>query len=178
MKNILVTTLLSSLLLGLVHAQEDRPEAEKKAQKGERRNLFQRMDTDSDGEVTKQEFFAVKRMAKIPEEQRDDLYARLDENGDGVLTGREVREMRKNRREKANQELKRLDGDGSGGVDFTEFQRGEMWSKLPEKRQRAIFERMDRNDDGEISPADRPRKKGGKKGKKGKKGPRGEKVPS
>lgn len=157
-----------TLHAGGVNAQDREPETgirvqEKPGKAGGKKGLFRRMDKNGDGEVTKDEFFAVRRMAKIPEERRERFYGRLDKNDDGVLTRRELRDMRKDRRKKVRQELRRLDADGSGGVDFPEFQEGEMWSRFPEERQRRIFDRMDRNGDGELSPKDRPKRKKGEK---------------
>lgn len=54
---------------------------------GERRfgDFLRTADTNKDGVVSREEFFALERIARLPEEQRNGIFNRLDKNGDGLI---------------------------------------------------------------------------------------------
>ena len=122
---------------------------------GDPRKMFKKMDVDGDGMITKIEFFASGRISRLPEEHREGIFARLDRDGDENISQQEVEEMRREGDERAR-EFRELDTDKSGGLNFAEFSQGRFFQKLPEEKRKEIFERMDTNSDGEVSPEDRP----------------------
>lgn len=117
--------------------------------------MFRKMNSNQDGVITKQEFSASPRISRLPEKKREGIFARLDRDGDGSLSKLEIQEIRKEGGQRAR-EFRELDADGSGGLNFEEFSKGKFFQKLPEEKRRKIFERLDTNEDGEVSPKDRP----------------------
>ncbi|TSE03864.1 signal transduction protein [Mesorhizobium intechi] len=125
------SALIAALLVGLVplpaaHAQ-DRP--------GQR--IMQRIDTNGDGAISKDEMRAA----------RERLFKRLDRNGDGVIDEKEIdsaRQAIEDRAEAAQARLgnrwRRLDTNGDGKVSEQEFD-----SSMP------LFDLVDRNGDGRLS---------------------------
>lgn len=142
-----------------------RPDRESKERDGKHRKphlgrsgkMFKRMDSNGDEMISKEEFFASPRLARLPEEKREGIFIRLDGDGDGALSKREVHEIRK-KGEVHAREFRELDLDGSGGLDFAEFSEGKFFKKLGDDKRREIFDRMDTNGDGEITPEDKPKK--------------------
>jgi Ca2+-binding EF-hand superfamily protein len=118
--------------------------------------MFGMLDKNNDKVITSEEFFAGPRMANMPQEQRDKLFARMDLDGDGKVTPEEIRKMRQESHEKHMREVRELDTDKSGGLSFEEMSLGKFFSQLPEEKRRQIFERMDTNGDGQITPEDKP----------------------
>jgi len=121
-------------------------------------DMFKRMDKDGDGNITKEEFFANPRLERLPEDKRGKLFSRLDGNGDGSLSKEEIRDMRKDAEQRAKEEFRTLDTDKSGGLNFAELSEGEFFSRLPEEKRRQIFNRLDTDGNGEITPADKPKR--------------------
>jgi len=119
--------------------------------------MFRRMDKDGDGKVSKREFFGSPRVSQLTEDKREAIFTRLDRDGDGFLTGREIRAMRHNAERRVREGFHKLDTDDSGGLSYEEFGKGEFAAKLPEEKRRQIFDRMDSDGDGEITPEDRPK---------------------
>lgn len=119
--------------------------------------MFRRMDRDRDGKITKEEFLSSPRLARLPEEKRDKFFSRLDRDNDGLISREEIREMRNDAQRGARDEFRKLDVNGSGGLDFSEFSKGEFFGKLPEEKRRQIFERMDTDGSGEITAEDHPK---------------------
>lgn len=119
--------------------------------------MFKRMDKDGDGRIRKEEFFAIPRLERLPEEKREHLFARLDRDGDGSLSLEEISQMRKDAMKRGWKRLRELDADGSAGVSFEEFSRSKFFQKLPEERRQQIFDRMDSDGDGEITARDKPK---------------------
>jgi Ca2+-binding EF-hand superfamily protein len=154
------------------------------------------LDTNRDGVIRYREFARGRMVARLPEEKRRALFKRMDRNGDGVLSpldrpdrggphpphpphpphswqGPGPRPPRQDAHppRRHHPPLAELDRDGSGGVDFREFSSGDPQSKMPEKRRRAWFDRLDRNGDGKIrrnEMPDRGKAKGAKPPKNGK----------
>ncbi len=129
--------------------QEERPKA----------GMFRRLDTDGDGALSAEEFFASERLSRVPEEKRQEIFRRLDKDGDGKIQPGELAGLREGKPPGHGGRLPRLeelDTDRSGGISFDEFRKGAFVSKLPEERQRALFTQMDRDGDGQLTPKDRP----------------------
>jgi len=151
--------LISALLLAIAGGQ-----AENRPPRGEGRPAgppdWTKHDADGDGALSLEEFRAMPRVARLPEEQQARLFRRLDADGDGKLDRTEIFRMRQgrggDRPDGAWRRIMELDTDGSGGVSLEELRAGEMFSKLPPERLEALFKRLDTDGDGEITPKDRP----------------------
>ena len=171
MKTILVC-LCSAILAGLpVFSQEERPKPprdqnpekraeihrERKGHRPPRENAaaFQRMDTDGDHLISKREFAQLPRLSRLQEAKRNEIFSRLDKDADGNLTKSEVQQMLRGG-DPRKIDFKRLDTNKSGGLDFCEFSQGNFFKKLPEKKRRQIFKRLDPDGNREISPKDQP----------------------
>ncbi len=120
-------------------------------------DMFGMLDKNNDKVITSEEFFAGPRMANMPQEQREKFFARIDLDGNGKVTPDEVRKMRQESHEKQMREFRELDIDKSGGMSYEEFSKGKFFSQLPDDKRKQIFDRMDTNSDGQITPEDRPK---------------------
>jgi Ca2+-binding EF-hand superfamily protein len=114
-------------------------------------------DKDGDGFISLAEFEAIPRLQNLPADKRGGLFERLDKSGDGKLSREEIGKMVGKPHDGAPmQRLWELDTDKSGGVSFEEFKAGKIFGKLPPEKQEMVFRRLDSNNDGVISPKDRP----------------------
>jgi Ca2+-binding EF-hand superfamily protein len=124
--------------------------AQNNATPREPHGLFQ-ADANNDGTLTRQEFDAG----------RDATFARLDANNDGALSREEMRAMREghrgHRRGGGMHGLTRADANNDGNITRDEFL----------ARPLEHFDRLDANDDGVISAAERPQR-----GDRAERGPR------
>ena len=158
--------ILSSLVTGQVESgpQEPMPPREGDGRRHlvGKEEMFKRMDRDSDGKITKSEFFASPRIEQLSEEQRNALFARLDRDEDGLISREEIRMLRQQAERRARDDFRKLDVDKNGSVNFEEFSKGKFISKLPEEKQRQIYSRMDTDGNGVIDGADRPQVPPGK----------------
>ncbi len=176
MKTILAGGILASILASAVMAEGERRsdgakpnEGGRPPHDGEKRpflggpdEMFKHMDRDGDGNISKREFFASPRMERLPEQNREEIFGRLDRDGDGFIEREEIMAMRRDNERRAMGQFQKLDTDKSGGLDFEEFSKGELFGKLPEEKRRQIFTRMDTDGNGEINGADKPKGPPGK----------------
>lgn len=176
MKTILAGGILASILASAAMAEGERRsdgakpneggrpphDGEKRPFHGGPEEMFKHMDKDGDGNISKREFFASPRMERLPEEKREEIFGRLDRDGDGFIEREEIMAMRRDNERRAMGQFQKLDTDQSGGLDFEEFSKGELFGKLPEEKRRQIFTRMDTDGNGEINGADKPKGPPGK----------------
>ena len=109
-------------------------------------NFIERMDTDGDGAVSREEIDA----------KRAEKFAEFDVNKDGQLSADEftaLQEDRKRKRQEAR--FQRLDADGSDSVSADEF--GSRTDKM--------FARFDKNEDGKLTSDELPKRGKGHHGK-------------
>lgn len=177
MKTIPVSLVFAGSLLGAYALPApDRPEATPAAERpsppGEDRRgaprqpmeFWKHADTNADGKITREEFLALPRISNLPEDKRDMFFKRLDKNSDGSVSIEELRIMNQGEREGGPNGMPRLpelDADHSGGVSLQEYKAAPFVQKLPVERQEALFKRLDRDGDGQITPKDRPERPDG-----------------
>lgn len=114
--------------------------------------IWKRADTDGDGFISLTEFGAMERIGQLPEEKRAEIFRRFDKNGDGKIGKDELPQ----RPQGGMPPLAQVDADKDGRIVFEEFRNLSFVTRLPEDRQRALFERMDHDRDGALTPKDRP----------------------
>ena len=102
--------------------------------------LLDRLDTDGDGIVSRDEIQAA----------RERLFARLDLDGDGFVDAREIETLRDAIMDRAGamqallgSQLRRMDENGDGTVSAEEFHARTL-----------LFDLTDRDGDGRLSPAE------------------------
>lgn len=169
MKTIPVSFLIAGLLLPAVClAQPPEPPmsqpGEEQGERGESPQSFQEAwklaDKDQDGSISKAEFGEMPRIQNLPDEKRENLFKRLDKDADGKLSRDELGKFGRPRDGKGGgppmKRLWELDADKSGGISFDEFKAGQMFMKLPPEKQQAVFRRLDSDNDGMVTPKDRP----------------------
>jgi Ca2+-binding EF-hand superfamily protein len=147
---------------------KDRPEGRRMME------MWKKADTDGDGFISLAEFGAMERPRRLPEEKRAEIFKRFDKDGDGRLGPKEI----PRRPQGGMPPLEQVDADKDGRIVFEEFVHLGFVTRLPEERRRALFERMDQDGDGALTPKDRPKGGGppwqGKRdGKGGGHGPQG-----
>ncbi|MGE9269343.1 MAG: EF-hand domain-containing protein [Verrucomicrobiales bacterium] len=129
-----------------------------------------RADTDQDGAVSREEFFALERIAGLSADQQNEIFSRLDKDGDGLIRQNDLEAPgRPQDRKGGLPSLRELDVDQDGVISFEEFEKSPFVQRLPEERRRAFFEKLDQNGDGVLSPEDRRRKGPRNAGERGQK---------
>lgn len=162
MKTIPVSFLVAGMLLPAVcHAQSQEPPKDKKCEECPPARPFiekwKAADQNHDGFISLEEFTAIPRIQNLPEEKRAQVFKRLDKDTDGKLSSDELGRLHKPHDGKpCPPRLWQQDSDKSGGISFEEFKAGQMFMKLSPERQQAVFRRLDTDNDGVITPKDRP----------------------
>ncbi|MEK7950252.1 EF-hand domain-containing protein [Luteolibacter soli] len=114
--------------------------------------LWMKADTDGDGFISAAEFASMERIGQLPAEKRDEIFKRLDKDGDGRIDLKEL----PRRPQGGMPPLEEVDANKDGKIVFSEFKNLGFVAKLPEERQLKMFNRMDRDGDGALTPKDRP----------------------
>jgi Ca2+-binding EF-hand superfamily protein len=120
--------------------------------------FWKMVDKDHDGFISRAEFDAMPRVKNLPEEKRSNLFSRLDKDQDGKLGREEIARMGQfhDGHGVPMQRLWELDTDKSGGISLEEFKAGQFVKKLPPEKQEKLFQRLDTDGDGLITPKDKP----------------------
>jgi Ca2+-binding EF-hand superfamily protein len=118
---------------------------------------FDRLDVNKSGSLDFVEFSKASQIAKMDERERRKLFKRLDRNKDQAIQRAELRGPGgpgNSREHKAHPKIdfEKYDTNQSGGLDFDEYSRLPWMSRIPEERRKMIFEKLDRDKNGEISP--------------------------
>lgn len=110
---------------------------------------FSRLDQNSDGGLSFDEFSALGELTAMNRIDPEHLFKRLDRDGNGLIDRRELLE-----RFVSIEHLKTNfmvhDEDASETVNYAEYSLSPMVSKWPEFRRKKFFERLDTNVDGEL----------------------------
>lgn len=124
--------------------------------------IWKRADTDGDGFISPAEFAAMERPGHLPEEKRTEIFKRFDKNSDGRIGMDEIPKHRPG----GMPPLEKADANKDGKIDLVEFKTLGFVARMPEERQKGMFQRMDTDGDGFLTPQDRP-KRDGRDGKGG-----------
>lgn len=119
-------------------------------------DAWKRADADHDGFISETEFKAIPRVQNLPEEMRSNIFKRLDKDADGKLSRDELQHFGRSHDGQPMKRLWELDIDKSGGVSLEEFKEGQIMKKLPPEKLSELFNRLDTDGDGMITPKDRP----------------------
>lgn len=165
MKTIPVSVILAGVLSSHSSLAENPSRKERPANDFPKRNFMEawkNADQNGDGALSFAEFSSLPRLQAIPEDKRTQLFQRLDKDGNNSITPDEMRQLKPSRPDDQShrKRLWELDADKSGGISREEFSADEMYRKLPPEKQQKLFDRLDTNKDGTISPEDRPERPG------------------
>jgi len=132
-------------------------------QRGEK--VFAKMDTDSDGAISKAEFEAFKEGKTNKNGEPVDgakRFEKLDANSDGKITEAEFKEAQENKPQRAegpkdgSKMFEKMDSDKNNLVDFSEFkafhENSEHQKENSDLDRR--FKKLDVNNDGNIDKAE------------------------
>lgn len=108
---------------------------------------FQKLDTDQNGSISKDEFQDNERLKSASAEQIDKLFNRIDKNSDGQITRQEMRPLPMPKRPQ-------FDFSKHGPLDFEAFSKLPRVSRLPGGMKQRLFKRLDSNEDQVIDQSD------------------------
>ena len=132
MKRFLALTIFIVLMVcGIVAAQTERPDGERRQGREGRAGLLKRADANQDGRISRDEW------KRSPE-----VFDRLDADKDGALSREELQAARKNRGDRMHrgERLRAIDKNNDGQISREEW---------PGNQER--FDRLDANHDGVIT---------------------------
>lgn len=168
MKTIPVSLIVAGILTPILSFAEGQrgPEGvaprEGEGRKGQQRppmDFWKSVDTNQDGFISKAEFDAMPRIQNLPDEKRLSLFERLDKDADGKIGREELGRMGGRGHEGQGPPMQKfweLDVDKNGGISFEEFKAGSISKKLPPEKVEQVFQRLDTDHDGAITPKDKP----------------------
>lgn len=133
------------------------------------REHLHKADLDRDGKISKEEFLInpPPRLESTDKDDAESLFSFMDKNNDGYLSPEDrphlkegelrhrFRERRTGKDRSSFSPREHLDLNSDDVLDFEEFRQGERAQKLSENEKKALFQRLDYNQDGVISRADR-----------------------
>ena len=136
---------------GQIYAFGDLPPViERQMKNAQSTRLFENLDSDGDGAITKSEAEAAGAAR----------FAAADANGDGLLTADEMAAAAQNRQaERIAKRIEKLDANGDGALSLEEM------SAKGSKRLAHMFDRLDADGDGVITKAEAEAAKGMRRGK-------------
>lgn len=115
-----------------------------------------RGDLDGDGKISFQEFTKSPRLNGVKPERLKGLFDRIDHNKDGFLTEKDFRRPRGHGgMERA--EMEKLDTNGDKALSFEEWSKNPRHKDLSPEELKKRFQRLDRNDDGQLNEKDHRR---------------------
>lgn len=164
MKTTFVCTILASILtcFPVVYAEdsgagENRKHSSDSAPRVA--EMWKKVDLDSDGAISRDEFSQMPRLDKLPEDKQQILFDRLDKNSDGRIDRTEMHpgKPRQGQARPNMPQIWDLDINRDGGVSFEEFQAGRFIQRIKPDKQERMFRHLDSNGDGIISREDRPK---------------------
>lgn len=124
--------------------------------------VWKKADINYDKQLSREEFIQLPRISKLPPEKQGKLFAHLDKNKNNLLEPAEMVPGPVNpgnpeeAKKRHNLRLGEMDKNDDNKIEFDEFVQSPFIAKLPEERQKKMFDVMDRNKDGQLSPADGP----------------------
>ena len=124
--------------------------------------VWKKADINYDKQLSREEFIQLPRVSKLPPEKQGKLFAHLDKNKSNLLepaemvTGSLNQSNPEESKKRHNLRLGEMDKNADKKIEFDEFVQSPFISKLPEERQKKMFDVMDRNKDGQLSPDDGP----------------------
>ena len=107
---------------------------------------FRKMDSDSSGSVTQDEFNSY--VSEKREKWSAMKFQKMDTNGDGNISQAEYLEYKQ---QKAQRRFQRMDKNGDGLVSVDEFNDSKHGKKHRKYGKGKIFAKLDKNSDGEIT---------------------------
>lgn len=123
------------------------------------RKEFDLLDLDGSGALNLAEFSKAAPLEKMDEKARRRLFKSLDKNRDQLIQRSELKMKgfhggRDVRKGPHPNHFKKYDVNSSGGLDFDEFSKLPWVGRIPENRKKMLFDELDQNNDGEVSPTE------------------------
>lgn len=106
-------------------------------------------DTNKDQRVTFEELRAAERLKPVSDDGLKRLFNRFDKNKDGAITPDELPSKTRTPHSRRPHDLNK-----DGKISFEEFSKDPRFKDADPKRLQALFQRMDRDDDGFLTEKD------------------------